>query len=243
MDHRQIEDDDIVERYLLAQLSEGEKAEFEAHYFGCQRCLDELELAEARLAGAKQLAAAEGPAGFAIGDAADQAAGPAEPAEPAAPPTLGPLFSGPLATAPPPPRLRRFPLRKRHFVALAALLLLAIGTPLYLRRDQLGEPAAVLDLERGSESAASTRIALPAQGPLVLALQLTEPLADEYRARLYRLGGSEPVWQADELESRGELLKLGIPLTALTPAEYLMRLQTPDESDVGYYRFAITGTP
>jgi type II secretory pathway pseudopilin PulG len=70
MNHTDIEERQIAERYVLGQLPPDEAARFEEHYLSCPECLDRLELAEsmergfkraagqdaARLAAARQLA-------------------------------------------------------------------------------------------------------------------------------------------------------------------------------------------
>lgn len=43
MTHPQVEQQDIVERYLMDQLPPELKTEFEEHYIGCRNCVDELE--------------------------------------------------------------------------------------------------------------------------------------------------------------------------------------------------------
>ncbi len=43
----EIESGEIAEEYLLGRLSEPARAEFEAHYFDCPRCLERVELLEA----------------------------------------------------------------------------------------------------------------------------------------------------------------------------------------------------
>lgn len=42
MTHREIEQDDVVERYLLRRLPAREEAEFEEHYLGCSQCREKL---------------------------------------------------------------------------------------------------------------------------------------------------------------------------------------------------------
>lgn len=242
MDHPEAERDDYPERYVLGQLSAAERERFEAHYLGCQACLDRLEEAEAMAAGAREAAAAGGAAAFGL---------PAGLATGRATAEVGPDLAAvaPLPSTPNAPRLdlapvsrRRLPFRKRHALALAAILALAIALPFYMNRNYYGEPAAVLDLERGGGEAATTRLAAPREGNLVLAAQLSPPIAENYAAKLYRLGASSPVWIHEGLDPRGELLHMAIPATALGPGEYLLRLQLYEhdgESDVGYYRFAI----
>ncbi len=43
MTHPQIEEQDIVDLYLLRQLPPAVQAEFEQHYYACRECLDRLE--------------------------------------------------------------------------------------------------------------------------------------------------------------------------------------------------------
>ena len=45
-DHRQIDQDGVVERYLNRSLPESQRLEFEAHLVDCQECLDRLLLAQ-----------------------------------------------------------------------------------------------------------------------------------------------------------------------------------------------------
>jgi len=54
MDHDHIEEHQVVDRYLMNQLSDEEAARFEEHYLGCQQCLDQLELAESLQRGLKR---------------------------------------------------------------------------------------------------------------------------------------------------------------------------------------------
>ena len=58
MNHAEIEEHQIVDRYLLGRLAEADAGRFEQHYLACQQCLDELELAE-RMQGAARTAASE----------------------------------------------------------------------------------------------------------------------------------------------------------------------------------------
>jgi hypothetical protein len=44
MDHNRIKNDEVIERYVLGQLSPSEEAEFEAHYFECDTCFQEVRL-------------------------------------------------------------------------------------------------------------------------------------------------------------------------------------------------------
>jgi hypothetical protein len=46
MDHRHIEEHQIVSRYAMGKLEPADRVEFEEHMVDCQRCLDELELTD-----------------------------------------------------------------------------------------------------------------------------------------------------------------------------------------------------
>lgn len=60
MDHLRIEDENLVERYLMGQLTAEEAADFEAHYVDCPECLEKLELGGILHRGLKEVAAEEG---------------------------------------------------------------------------------------------------------------------------------------------------------------------------------------
>ncbi|HEV7503897.1 MAG TPA: zf-HC2 domain-containing protein [Thermoanaerobaculia bacterium] len=57
MDHVYVEEHDLVESYLKDRLSESERAAFEAHYFACETCLEQLETASDFREGMVQVAA------------------------------------------------------------------------------------------------------------------------------------------------------------------------------------------
>jgi multidrug efflux pump subunit AcrA (membrane-fusion protein) len=56
MDHAQIEEQQIVDRYVRGTLPAAEVAGFEEHYLSCQDCLDQLDLAESMNRGFKRAA-------------------------------------------------------------------------------------------------------------------------------------------------------------------------------------------
>ncbi|MFQ6094270.1 MAG: anti-sigma factor family protein, partial [bacterium] len=51
MDCEKIEREEIVDRYLLGELSDEEQKLFEEHYFGCDRCFQELRETEMMMCG------------------------------------------------------------------------------------------------------------------------------------------------------------------------------------------------
>lgn len=55
MDHRSIEDSDLVEAYATGRLGAAERAEFEVHLVDCPDCLDRVEAAQGLAAGLRAL--------------------------------------------------------------------------------------------------------------------------------------------------------------------------------------------
>lgn len=51
MMHQDIEDQEIVERYVRNQLSPEERRAFEEHFFGCEECFEKLQVMERFIAG------------------------------------------------------------------------------------------------------------------------------------------------------------------------------------------------
>ncbi len=60
MDHVAIEEDNVVERYLMKQLSAADATRFEEHYLDCSECLEKLELSKRLYQGLQEVAAEEG---------------------------------------------------------------------------------------------------------------------------------------------------------------------------------------
>ncbi len=56
MDHTYIEEQDLVDRYVMGQLPAAEAERFEKHYLSCPECLDRLDLAESMQRGFKRAA-------------------------------------------------------------------------------------------------------------------------------------------------------------------------------------------
>ena len=51
MMHQQIEDQEIIERYIRNQLAAEERRAFEEHFFGCEECFEKLQATERFIAG------------------------------------------------------------------------------------------------------------------------------------------------------------------------------------------------
>jgi len=59
MDHTYIEENQVVDRYVMGKLPPDEAGRFEDHYLSCPECLDRLELAESLQRGFKRMAGQE----------------------------------------------------------------------------------------------------------------------------------------------------------------------------------------
>ena len=205
MDHAEIEERQVIDRYLLGNLREADAARFEQHYLGCQQCLDELELAE-RMQGAARTAASE--------DASRVAA-----QELAAVQGLA-IFAW-LA-------------RRGRFVQLATMAILVLLPATALLRQipvhpEDGPPIPALDLpesplgggqaelfapqpgtmiislrpERGGPDAVAPSLQLDLPSPprwLVFSVEIEPPLEVAYRVVLQRGAVAEEVWRIENLE-------------------------------------------
>lgn len=56
MDHTYVEENQVVERYVMGRLPPEEAARFEEHYLSCPECLDQIDLAESMDRGFKRAA-------------------------------------------------------------------------------------------------------------------------------------------------------------------------------------------
>lgn len=211
MDHAEIAERQIVDRYLMGRLSESEVERFEDHYLGCEACTAELEMAERLQAAARhaasedsaRLQAARGLAVFAWlvrrGSAVQAAVLAVLVLLPAAA-LLRPGSAPPAVETPP-------------RVESPAVLPPAAGTPIISLRPQRdgatdGPPSLQLDLP-------------DAPRWLVLSVELEPPLATAYRVVLHR--DDEELWRAEGLEP-GAAGKLNVSLhSSFLPAgDYLL---------------------
>ncbi|MEW6130006.1 MAG: zf-HC2 domain-containing protein [Acidobacteriota bacterium] len=51
MNHREIDDNEIIERYARHQLSPEERRAFQEHYFACDACFDKVQMMARLIAG------------------------------------------------------------------------------------------------------------------------------------------------------------------------------------------------
>jgi hypothetical protein len=66
VDHTYVEEHGLLEAYLADRLSDSERDAFEAHYFACATCIEQLEAAEDFRDGMRQVAAEETARGSAV---------------------------------------------------------------------------------------------------------------------------------------------------------------------------------
>lgn len=242
MDHVKIEDDNLVERYLLGQLAPAEAAGFEDHYLDCPECLEKLELSRRLRDGLKEVAAEDGRqlARTAVltwllrrGRAFQAGLGVAFL-------TLAILPWALLA-----PRVSRLAGESER---LSGELAMALSP-------QIRMPAYSLSPERsGPGGEPSTRITLGSTPEwVVLALQLpptqSPSPAAAYRVRLLQ-AEAEPLWQSGQLEpdasgtfprrGTGERLTLSVHSSWLDAADYVVELEslTPEGDVQPVTRFA-----
>lgn len=261
LDHAHVEEHHLVDGYLAGRLSESERDAFEAHYFDCEACLEQLEAAEDLRAGMLQVAAED----LAKSAAAVRA-------------RLG-LLAGLAAWS------RRSP-RLRSALAGVLLLLVALLPALWLagrnrsleRRlaaahagaerqraaaqahlpgpeqtvgPQVNVPLFLLAAVRGAEAPDRepvNRIPLsPSTRSVILAAQLAAIEYPAYRAALTTASGRE-VWQAAGLhpDSRDTLVLL-LPATMLQPGDYRLTIEGTKDSGpsfaVAAYPFRVVRRP
>lgn len=206
MDHKIIEEQQVVDRYLMGQLPAEEAERFEEHYFHCEQCLEQLQVAEKLQRGFKRATAQDV-------------------AKVAAAQRLGVLAW--LA------RAVRSPQAGLATLALAAIALLPAGL-MYRQLSGVHQPqinTAVFAMS--PERSAPTRDQEPSHVIrlsgnsewLVLSLELALPEHERYRVTLSRNGEGE-VWQRDGLEP-DHLDSLGLSLHSdwLRVGDYVARVE------------------
>lgn len=227
MDHAEIERDDVVERYVSGRLEPEELARFEEHYLGCAACCDAVEGAELLREGLTEMAAEEAAQVVARGLLARvlvRARGP-----------LGAALVLALALLP-------AGLAWRDNRRLATDLAAAVRTLAEERRPRVNTPILTLATRRGED--AVRQISLGSEPEwLVLAVELSEPVAGRYRATLSTRppspagepeGAAESViWQSSELvPSYQGVLTLSFHSSLLVPGDYRLGVGALPSGDV-----------
>lgn len=223
MDHTYIDENLVVDRYVMGRLSLEEAERFEEHYVHCPRCLDQLEEAERFRGAVREVATEDAPR-----------APRRHPDEPRA------------RVLPFPARLLATPGR-RGLIAAALLAALVLPPALLYRQirnteeelARVRQPQARTVLfpvgrERGGSSPTepSHRIRLGSEPEwIVLSLDLGFPEHDAYRATALR--EQEEVWRGEGLtpDSRGALV-IGVPSSFLQAGDYRVRVEpVPPDAD------------
>ncbi len=224
MEHSTIEEQQVVDRYLMGQLPAEEAERFEEHYVHCRQCLDQLELAEKLQRGFKR-AAAEDVAKAAVAQ------------------RLGVLAW--LARAAGSPRAGL------AAVALLAVALLPAGLMYRQLSGSLQPQINTAVFTMGPERSAPAADQVPSHvirlsgAPewLVLSLQLDLPEYERYRVTLSR-NGEDDVWHRDGLEP-DHLDSLGLSLHSkwLSAGDYVARVEGLPEAgepvSVAHFSFRV----
>lgn len=197
MDHGEAMQMQVIEKYLLGELSAAQVNEFEEHYFDCEECANDLRMASQFLDATKKVLA-------------DDRAAKAKPAKPPKPNGWPPSAYGIAAS-----------------IALLGCVVYqnAVTIP-QLRSSAAPQTLALFSLASlGSRSADATVIA-PAPGkPFALLLDI--PPHDniaEYRCQLLNTTGS-PVVSIDlSEESASKTVSLFVPASVLKPGPYQLAI-------------------
>ncbi len=212
LDHATIDEEQLVDRYLMGRLPREEEERFERHYLSCPRCLEQLELGENLLSGLRHAAAQDVErAGLAA--------------------ALQLAFR----------RLGRWRLPLAALVAAGLLLpsglfyrqlQQASGELSRLRAErsspQVNLPLLTLSPRRGDDAEPSHHLRLPAgSGTIVLALELDLPSGTVHSAVLLDAAG-RPRWRGDGLlaDPSGNLV-LSFPTAYFPPGDHLLRIEDP----------------
>ncbi len=213
LDHAVIEQEQVVDRYLMGRLPREEAASFERHYLSCPRCLDQLELSGELLDGMRHAATQD-----------------IERSGVAATLLLALRRLG----------RRRVPLAALAVVCLllpTGLLYQRLrgvsgeleGLRAGLHAPRVNLPLLTLSPRRGDLGGEpSHRLRLPSEpGSIVLSLELALPPGATYRGVLSDATG-EVRWRGDGLlaDPTGNLV-LGFPTAFFPPGDHLLRIDDP----------------
>ncbi len=245
MMHQQIEDEEIIERYVRNQLGAEERKAFEEHYFTCEECFDKLEATEQFIAGVRDA----GSRGLLAGEAGGRA--------------RRWIWSGWLVPS--------FAASACAAVVLAAFSGWLYFSEMPRMRQQLSQSAAELRAQREARATLERQIAssIQAEGnlPLVmlqatrdvqaapnevsvppgakhLVLWVEVPAGKSNRFRLeLDTADNRPVETVDNLQRNTYgAVAVSLPVEALQPGDYRVRLtsqEPPPASPVGEYRLKI----
>jgi hypothetical protein len=223
MEHRDIEENQVVDRYLMGQLPVEEAARFEEHYFHCRQCLEALELCEKLQRGVRR-AVAQDALRASVGSA---------------------VLAWWL-------RQGRARLTALAVAALVAVLLPA-GLLYRGLRQAAYEPRVMSAVfffspERGAvaeDREPTQRIRLSGSPEwIVLSLELDPSAGESYRVTL--LSGDEEIWRRNGLEPDPlGSLALSLHSSWLAPGDYVTRVEAlgdrGEAAPVARFRFRVLG--
>ncbi len=228
MDHEAAAQMQLIERYLLGELTSVQQDEFEAHLFVCPQCSEELRAGAILIGGVRTSLRAEAgrPSGARATGARHHAGGRAPG-----------FFSGFLDWL-------RFP---AAVPALAAIALLAIVSYQNLiqipgLRESLAQavtpravPAfALLPVTRGDEQVISVP---PGSRFVILSFDLTAPSADGYRCIFSNEAGQEWLSLLERPAAKADMLTLQLDPARIPAGRNLLTVRTPSGQDLMRFRF------
>ncbi len=227
VDHRYIEEHNLIERYVLGRLATDEQVRFEEHFADCEVCLGELEIAD-DFGAALRTAVAE--------DAQR---------------TMGAMtvVGRWLQLARSPAFRRALAMLLVVGLALPSLWLLRQNRRLTadlesLRQPHANVPSMLLSLTRDGTDATAPVLVVPPEEPWVtLDIEADDPAFVRYHVALTDLDG-EVRWQRDGLDTNlWNVLHLTFPTDLLPAGAYRLRLTGQDAAGrsepIGDYPFRI----
>lgn len=217
MDHQYIEENNLVERYVLGRLPVEEQVCFEEHFAECDECVEQLELAD-DLGAALSTAVAED-VRLAVGTGFGAA--------------LARRFSGWAG------RGTMLALGLALLAVLPALWMASENRQLAgdlerLRQPLANLPALLLTLKRDTAADPAPVLTLePGQDWLSLAVEVTpDPGFESFHARVR--GGAGVVWEHDGLQPNlWNVLQLTFPAELLPAGLYHLEIETDNASGRG----------
>lgn len=224
VDCQRVDQEHLAEHYVLGQLVSPELEAFEDHYMLCPVCVAKVEEAELMAGGFKRMAAED------LRHKGLEA--------PAAAPVVE-------LDARRPRRAPSFPWRHASQLMAAALVGVVFSWSLLQDRPEVSSAGAVylvhLQPVRSSDQPPAHR--LPNQGDIVLALELSPPFYDRYRARLE--GGGDELWNGVDLVlGERDTVSVVLPRAVLVPGDHVLRLEGSNPEgeswfDAGLFTFRV----
>jgi len=205
-------------RYLLDDMKDADRQQFEDHFFSCDQCADDLRITAAMLQGAREGFAAPVPSAHVLPMAVNVKAPVVKSAwyrSPAVPWAVAATFA--LATA-----------------------YQSLWVVPSLRQDSLPVALAPVTLRPASRGAEATFP--PATGPVTLAVEINEPVQGEVTYILSTATGRQIVSGRAAAPAPGTPLLLLMPSwTLVGPMHYILSVHDAGSSgrSLGEYRFAI----